>query len=61
MMMMLLKSIFDIYTYIGSPPLLFLKNETDETIEEIDLSEYSTEGLHALMLEKVNKYLCLCV
>jgi len=36
----------------GNQPVLVLRNETDETVEEIDLSDYSTEGLHALMLEK---------
>jgi hypothetical protein len=42
--------------YPGNQPVLVLRNETDETVEEIDLSDYSTEGLHALMLEKVYLY-----
>ena len=36
----------------GRTPELFLKDDTGKVIEQINLSEYSTDQLHALMTEK---------
>ena len=37
----------------GKSPVLHLKDDNGKIIEEIDLSGYTTDGLHSLMHKKV--------